>query len=213
VWFLALFIILHLPPTSFYTIPWFLIALIVLLIVITLVVLPTIAVARIQWKGMLVGVLAACICTYIRFPVMATGRSTDPPQARYADLVAESEASASLRTLNVALDFYAKRYGSGFVDDLAKLGRPVEGDPDANHAGLLTFYSGGFQYAGSNSVSKRAYLFVYTPKMDSSNTVTGYTIVARPTGHGGMRSFYSDQTCVVRATQEDRPAGASDPPI
>ncbi len=193
---------------SLMTVHFLAVGLVLLAILGALVALPTIAVGRIHWKGVLAGVLAAIICTYARFPLFPRG-----PDSAYTDTHAEFDAISSVRSLNVALDAYAKKYDRGFVDDLVKLGKPSQGQPDMNHADMMFVpQTEGFEYTGSNSFRKSGYIFIYTPKMDSSNRVATYSIVARPTGHGGIRSFYTDSTYVVRATRENRPAGPSDPP-
>jgi len=57
------------------------------------------------------------------------------------------------------------------------------------------------------------YTLQYTPgKPDAAGRVTTYTLVARP-GNFGFRSYYTDETGVVRATSEDRPATVEDAPV
>lgn len=53
------------------------------------------------------------------------------------------------------------------------------------------------------------------PKVSSRSSVETWTYTARPIERGrtGYRSFFADQTGVIRATDEDRAANASDPPI
>ena len=56
------------------------------------------------------------------------------------------------------------------------------------------------------------YTLQYTPgKPDAAGRVTTYTLVARP-GNFGFRSYYTDETGVVRATTEDRAATVQDAP-
>ena len=57
------------------------------------------------------------------------------------------------------------------------------------------------------------YTLQYTPgKPDADGRVTSYTLVARP-GNFGFRSYYTDESGVLRATAEDRPATVQDAPI
>lgn len=53
------------------------------------------------------------------------------------------------------------------------------------------------------------------PGVSSPSSVETWTYTARPVERGrtGYRSFFADQTGVIRATSEDRAATASDPPI
>ena len=57
------------------------------------------------------------------------------------------------------------------------------------------------------------YTLQYSPgKPDSEGRVTSYTLIARP-GNFGFRSYYMDESGVLRATVEDRAATVQDAPI
>jgi len=57
------------------------------------------------------------------------------------------------------------------------------------------------------------YSLQYTPgNPDAGGRIGSYTLVARA-GNFGYLNFYVDQTGVARATSEDRPATAQDPPL
>jgi hypothetical protein len=57
------------------------------------------------------------------------------------------------------------------------------------------------------------YTLQYTPgKPDADGRVKSYTLIARP-GNFGYLSFYTDESGVFRATHDDRPATAQDPPV
>jgi hypothetical protein len=57
------------------------------------------------------------------------------------------------------------------------------------------------------------YNLQYTPgKPDPEGRVTSYTLIARP-GNFGFRSYYTDESGVLRATPEDRAATVQDTPI
>ena len=57
------------------------------------------------------------------------------------------------------------------------------------------------------------YRLSYTPgEPNPDGRVTTFTLQARA-GNYGFRNFFADQTGVIRATRENRPATADDPPI
>lgn len=132
------------------------------------------------------------------------------PGARVADggsdlerrVQAEEESCISnLRTINVAQGTYwggdAKK---GFARGLKQLG--------PKGAGLIepVLASG----------KKNDYRFRLMPEpADSSRPVTHYVVVARPVKRlaKGQRSFYTDESGVIRFTSENRAAKVDDPPI
>jgi len=132
--------------------------------------------------------------------------------------MAANEASAvgSLRTLNTSAVTYSSTYGNGFPPSLAAMGPPAGGGNNAtcDNSNLLdNVLSGGaktgykFTYTGANALAAAA------PNCANAGFNT-YTINADPLTRGttGQRSFYTDQSGVIRfnATQ---PAAATDPPI
>lgn len=57
------------------------------------------------------------------------------------------------------------------------------------------------------------YNLQYTPgKPEADGRVKSYTLLARP-GNFGFLNFYTDETRVIRATSDDRPAVPQDPPL
>ncbi|MBI3483533.1 MAG: pili assembly chaperone [Acidobacteria bacterium] len=121
----------------------------------------------------------------------------------------EASAIRSLRTINTSEVTYASTYGKGFSPTLAVLGPPPAGDkPSAAHADLIdSVLAGG---------KKSRYNFVYAAgPPDKEGHIKSYSVVARPAtpGVSGNRSFFTDETGVIRATMENRPASVSDPPI
>jgi hypothetical protein len=105
---------------------------------------------------------------------------------------AETSAVESLRALGAALGSYARNEG-GYPASLEQLGeaalRPA-------------------QQAQANG-----YRLVYSPgPFEPDGNIRTYTLVAQP-GFYGYRSFYLDQTGVVRATRKNRPATAHDQPL
>jgi hypothetical protein len=105
---------------------------------------------------------------------------------------AERSALDSLRSLQKELATYANGAGT-FPQSLESLGEPAR--DAAQHA-----MTGGYSLR-------------YTPgQMDASGNVHAYGLVALPRNYG-YRSFYTDQTEVIRATRENRAATALDPPV
>jgi type IV pilus assembly protein PilA len=103
----------------------------------------------------------------------------------------ESSAAGSLRTLNSACASYAMLYG-GYPRSLANLG---PGNPT---------HSGAADLIDSVLVSGRkdGYVFTYTPGATGvSGNVLSYSITASPVTPGttGRRSFFTDQSGVIRA--------------
>ena len=121
----------------------------------------------------------------------------------------ESSAVGSLRSINTSEETYASTYGKGFSPMLATLGPPAQGSqPSASAADLIDSVLASGQKSGYN--------FIYTPgPRDAQGRIPSYTVLARPAtpGVSGQRNFFTDETGVIRATLEDRPATAADPPI
>ncbi len=129
----------------------------------------------------------------------------------------EASAMATLRTLNTAEVTFASTYNQGFTDTLNRLGQSVttSGRPSADHADLVDPDLAGLGPGGfTNSFTKNGYRFTYTPQ-GQWRLVAAYEITAEPVDYGvtGVRSFYIDQSAVIRATSEKRPATAGDNPI
>ncbi|MGH9727981.1 MAG: hypothetical protein ACRD33_06385 [Candidatus Acidiferrales bacterium] len=103
---------------------------------------------------------------------------------------AEKSAIASLRAVQKDLATYQNGAGS-FPSTLESLGEPaVQAAQQA--------MSGG-------------YALRYTPRqIDADGNAHAYALIAVPRNYG-YRNFYTDQTGVVRATRDSRPATAQDP--
>jgi hypothetical protein len=124
----------------------------------------------------------------------------------------EWSAVRSLRTLNFAQQEYARTYPhKGHAMTLDVLGPPPQGSqPSENAADLID------RYMATGQRQEKGYRFMFIPGApDQSGAVTGYRIVARPLEYGrtGWRSFYTDESAVIRATTENRLATAQDPPL
>lgn len=113
----------------------------------------------------------------------------------------EQEALRSVRTLNTALAMYnAAEPAKGYAASLKDLG------PEGKRYIEKTLASG----------TKSGYTFDYKPESVPPGTaVKHYTLVARPVKvlAPGEKSFFTDETGLIRFTTEDRPAKVTDPPI
>ncbi len=129
----------------------------------------------------------------------------------------EASATASLRTLNTAEITYASTYNSGFTATLGNLCTPAAGtQPDSTLSDLVDPVLCGKQQSGgttATSFSKNGYTFTYTPS-GAFPTIATYSVNADPIARGssGQRSFYSDQSAVIRGNATTG-ATVSDSPI
>jgi len=134
--------------------------------------------------------------------------------------MAANEASAvgSVRTIEMAAFKYRVAYDNGFPPSLIAMDGVEPGSPSCEHAHLI------------NSVlatgQKNGYIFEYVPTgeqiawADAKSGGCGivgtqtYNVHADPITRGttGMRSFYTDQTGVIRF-EMDRPAASDSPPL
>jgi len=109
--------------------------------------------------------------------------------------MAANEASAvgSMRTINTTSVEYSTTYG-GYPPSLANLGGPAGGTATSSSAELIdAVLAGG---------TKSGYTFAYTTgATDSNGNFVSYTMTASPTSMGvtGQRTFFTDQTGVIRA--------------
>jgi type II secretory pathway pseudopilin PulG len=108
----------------------------------------------------------------------------------------ETAAISAIRTLHTAEVQYFASYGR-YATSLAELGPPASGSPDASATDMI-----------KNDLAngaKQGYQFAVT------GTPGGYAIVAAPQifGTTGSRTFYSDQTMIIRQNYGPEPATAS----
>lgn len=121
----------------------------------------------------------------------------------------EAVAVRSLQVINTAEITYASTYGGSYSPALQALGAPPEGQsPHSLAANLIDdFLARG---------RKNSYEFTYTPGTpDPSGNITRYTLAARPLTYTrrSKRSYFSDESGVIRYTEEERGATAQDPPV
>jgi len=114
----------------------------------------------------------------------------------------------TLRSLNTAAITYASTYG-GFAPSITNFGPPPKGKSlSPETADLLA----DWVVSGRPGIG---YVFTYTagPK-GASGSIDSYTISVRPTAwKPGRPSYFSDQSAVIRSTNENRAATAKDEPI
>jgi hypothetical protein len=114
----------------------------------------------------------------------------------------EASVVGSLRTITIAeLEFAKAHPERGFARTLEDLG-PASSDPQIDP----TLASG----------QKSSYLFTLVPgDVDASGKTTRFSVLARPLKfkRDGDRSFYTDQSGLIRYTKENRHANANDSPL
>jgi type IV pilus assembly protein PilA len=145
----------------------------------------------------------ALICSPLVATHVAAQKVSSPPSE--AD---QASAVGSLRSINTAEVFYDRQYQKGFSPTLLSLGVPPDGTkPSASAAGLLdNSLTGG---------KKNNYVFTYgAGRPDAIGRISTYTVSARPAKwQSGVRSLFTDQTAIIRGTDENRAATASDPAL
>lgn len=137
------------------------------------------------------------------FAGIAAQKATQRPWSE-----AEAHGLGTVRSINTAEEAYAGIYSTGFSPTLAALTEGAEGaKPTAAAAGLLVREIATGKY--------HDYLLTYKPgARDSSGKIKTYTLTAQPLKWAkGARSFFTDQTGVIRWTDEKRPPSAKDPAI
>ena len=112
---------------------------------------------------------------------------------RYAHETAAIKAIQTIHTVQVQ---YNSQYGH-YATSLAELGPPATGAATEASADLID--------SGLASGDKSGYKFTLTGNQ------SGYVINAAPTAYGntGSRTFYSDQSMVIRENDGPEPATAS----
>jgi type IV pilus assembly protein PilA len=129
----------------------------------------------------------------------------------------EASATASLRTLNTAEVTYASTYNSGFTSTLNQLATPSGApavQPSWSAADLVDPILSGMQTGASMSFTKNGFIFTYSCGTCGYPQIATYSVNADPMARGssGQRSFYSDQSAVVRANATSQ-ATSNDNPI
>jgi len=113
-----------------------------------------------------------------------------PDRRAASETQAEAEARASLREIARQLAAYAEAQGGQYPASLEALG--AKELPPAQQA------------------KREGYNLSYTAG-EVQGRIAHFALVAQPQRYG-FRSFYLDETGVLRATRENRPATSDDPP-
>ena len=178
---------------------------------------------RIGGKGIAIAGLVLGYLGLTIIPIMIVAAIAIPNLLRARMAANEASAVGSLRTINTAVEVYATTFENGFPSNLEALGG-ASSDASCNHAALLG--------APLTSGRKTGYIFTYTPQYPDGATApvispkaaakgctaggaSGFTVTAEPLQRNttGMRSFFSDQTGVIRAAGIGETATADSPPI
>jgi hypothetical protein len=125
------------------------------------------------------------------------------------DAYAQSSAIGALRTINSAEITYASTYNHGFSPTLAALGPTAEGVPPSESASGLVD-----EVLATGRRSR--YTIIYTPgQPDERGFISTYAVCARtmPSKRLPRVNFFTDESGVIRSTNEDRCATAKDPAI
>jgi type IV pilus assembly protein PilA len=151
--------------------------------------------------------------------LLFAGLLTIPRILRARIAANETSAVASLRQINSAATAYSAAYHNGYPLNLTMLSGA--GIQDCDHAGLIDgVLASGF---------RNGYVFIYQPTGDADAPnaspkapaegctiagAPGFVVTAEPSRHGntGDRSFYMDQSGVIRYEQNGVPT-ADSPPI
>jgi hypothetical protein len=113
------------------------------------------------------------------------------PDRRAASAVqAEGQAAASLREIGRQLAAYAEAKDGQYPASLEALGEK--------------------ERTPAQEAKREGYNLNYTAT-ELDGRITHYSLVAQPERYG-FRSFYLDETGILRATKENRPASSDDPP-
>ena len=119
-----------------------------------------------------------------------------PPYTKAQMLARELAAAKALQTLQTDEVLYQSSYGH-FAQSLRELGPPDTGQSSAASAGLIS--------AALASGTLGGYHFTL------SGTADTYAVEASPVTYGssGLKSFYIDQTGILRVTERQEPATAT----
>jgi len=179
---------------------------------------------RIGGKGIAIAGLVLGYLGLTILPILIVAAIAIPNLLRARMAANEASAVGSLRTINTAAMVYATRFENGFPSSLEALGGATAGDASCNHAALLS--------APLTFGRKTGYVFIYTPQYPNGATTpvispkaaakgctaggaSGYTVTTDPLQRNttGMRSFFTDQTGVIRVAGIGETATADSPPL
>ena len=144
---------------------------------------PSLGKVILRW-GVLLGVLLAAIWSFLWFVV--------PERQGNPTTQAEVRAAESLREIRAALAGFATAQGGAYPQNFEAVGEPVR--------------------LGAQLAQSVNYHVQYTPgPPEADGVIRTFALQARA-GNFGFRNFYLDDTGILRATRENRPATSDDPP-
>jgi type IV pilus assembly protein PilA len=169
--------------------------------------------------GLVLGYIGIAVIPF----VMIVAAIAIPNLLRARIAANESASNGSLRIINAGAEAYAAAYGNGFPSSLEVLGG-APGERTCNHAALIDpiLASGrksGYIYTYVPHFPDGATAPVISPKAAAngctSGGASGYTVTADPIQPGpfGTRSFFTDQTGVIRFSNNGGSATADSPPL
>jgi hypothetical protein len=153
-----------------------------------------------DWRTLAVSGAYGCVVFAVFWIVALEGNFPSP--ATYN----ESQAMESMRSIYMAADVYAKDHNGAFPEDATAWGPAAKEECRAYYGLTLAShqaeYGYVFDYHGGASVKRN----------QGCRVARSYTATARPAvfGKSGRRSFFVDQTHVIRFTSENRAATAGD---
>jgi type IV pilus assembly protein PilA len=181
---------------------------------------------RLKGRGMAVGGLVMGYGGVVAIPLILILAAIAIPNLLRSRMAAnEASAVGSLRTMEVAAVSYASTYSNGFPPTLDAMGAAESGAESGTESGVANCDHAQLLDGSLASGQKSGYTFVYfmepspdgTPALSPQATANGctvpggsmYEIHADPVNRGntGQRSFYTDQTGIIR-WERDKPATA-----
>jgi type IV pilus assembly protein PilA len=169
--------------------------------------------------GLVLGYMGVAVVPF----VLIVAAITIPNLLRAKIAANEASAVGSLRTINMAATIYQTTYSNGFPPGLAAMDGVTLKTPSCDHAGLLDSVLASGQRSG--------YMFIYVPTTPPNGmqsvlspeaeklgcTAPGaasFEVHADPVQRGttGQRSFYADQSGVIRFNA-DAPATTDSSPL
>ncbi len=150
--------------------------------------------------------VANFVICFILFVVSAIGVEGIIPSSQ---AYKEEWVVRNLRIIITAEATYASTYNTGYSASLAALGPAPGNTPaSASAAGLVD------EWMASGKVGFGYDLYSYTPgSPDADGRIRIYSLSTRTSVCKGARNFFTDQSGVIRATTENRPATPNDPAI
>jgi hypothetical protein len=144
---------------------------------------PALGKILLRW-GVLLGVLLGAIWSFLWFVV--------PERQGNPTAQAEARAASSLRDVRGALLDFASAQGGAYPQRFEALGERVR--------------------IAAQVAQSVNYQIQYTPgPVDATGSIRSFSLQARA-GNYGFRNFYLDDSGILRATRESRPATSEDPP-